>query len=434
MTGPVVRSSGRPVVAPATATGGTLAVLRLAGEGAWEVARRAGLPLADAPVVATGTWHPESRPGGAPVRVRAARGPRTATGTDLIEIDLPASPDLVDLALASLVRCGAEPAAPGDFTRLALAHGRLDLDRALAVLALATAPTAEAAAQALARLQGALHTDLAPARDRVLYLRAVVEAGLDFLDEADVRAFDPVALQAELAALAARLHRWRSAADAVEVLPTVVLVGPANAGKSALFAALTGAPALVSPVAGTTRDALDAPWDLGGRTVRLIDTAGWLEAIHHGLDAEAIAVGRSHLQGAAVILACSAPDAPLPSHHGLPLDRTVIIATKTDLGSPDSRAALGVALGSPDPGSRTLQALAGLVAGRLATTPASEPRQQRLLAEAEALLETLAQRLPADELLAEDLRRVADLLADLLGATTPDDVLDGIFSRFCIGK
>ena len=172
------------------------------------MARRAGLPLADAPVVATGTWHPESRPGGAPVRVRAARGPRTATGTDLIEIDLPASPDLVDLALASLVRCGAEPAAPGDFTRLALAHGRLDLDRALAVLALATAPTAEAAAQALARLQGALHTDLAPARDRVLYLRAVVEAGLDFLDEADVRAFDPVALQAELAALAARLHRW----------------------------------------------------------------------------------------------------------------------------------------------------------------------------------------------------------------------------------
>lgn len=417
-----------PVVACATASDGSLAVLRLAGSGAWPVAQRAGLPLVEAPAVATGRWHPEGRPGGVPVRVRATRGPRTATGTDLIEIDLPGSPDLVDLALAALIRSGAEPAAPGAFTRLALAHGRLDLDRALAVLALATAPTAEAAAQALARLQGALQTDLAPARDRVLYLRAVVEAGLDFLDEADVRAFDPVALQAEMAALAGRLHRWRSAADAVEVLPTVVLVGPANAGKSALFAALTGAPALVSPVAGTTRDALDAPWDLGGRTVRLIDTAGWLEAAHHGLDAEAIAAGRRHLEGAAVIVACSAPDAPLPSDHGLPVAHTVILATKADLGRPDPRAALAVALPGP------LEALAGLVAGRLATTPASEPRQQRLLAEAEALLGTLAQRLPADELLAEDLRRVADLLADLLGATTPDDVLDGIFSRFCIGK
>ena len=144
-----------PVVASATASDGFLAVLRLAGSGAWPVAQRAGLPLVEAPAVATGRWHPEGRPGGVPVRVRATRGPRTATGTDLIEIDLPGSPDLVDLALAALIRSGAEPAAPGAFTRLALAHGRLDLDRALAVLALATAPTAEAAAQALARLQGA---------------------------------------------------------------------------------------------------------------------------------------------------------------------------------------------------------------------------------------------------------------------------------------
>lgn len=416
------------VVACATAPGGRLAVIRLAGTDAWSVAARAGLPMAEAPVVKAHRWHPEGRPGGAPVRVRAARGLRTATGTDLIEIDLPGSPDLVALALEALVRAGAAPAAPGDFTRLALAHGRLDLDRALAVLALATAPTAEAAAQALSRLQGALQADLAPARDRVLYLRAVVEAGLDFLDEADVRAFDPSALQQELATLADRLGRWRSAADAVEVQPTVVLVGPANAGKSALFAALTGATALVSPVAGTTRDSLEATWDLGGRTVRLIDTAGWLEAAHHGLDAEAIAAGRRHLSGAAVILACSAPDAPLPMDHGLPPERTVVLATKADLGAPDPRAALSVMV--PGDGA----ALAGLVAGRLASTPASEPRQQRLLTEAEVLLRSLAGHLPSDELLADDLRRVADLLADLLGATTPDDVLDGIFSRFCIGK
>ncbi len=429
MEGPVVPMvrDGRPVVAAATAVGGLTAVIRLAGAGAFDVARRLALPVAEAPAVASGPWHPEGRPGGVPVRVRAARAPRTATGTDLIEIDVPGSPDLVEQVLAALVRAGAEPARPGDFTRLALAHGRLDLDQALAVLALATAPDAAAAAGALDRLRGALHADLAPVRDRLLYLRALVEAGLDFLDEADVRAFDPVALQAEAGVLAARLGRWRSAADAVEAMPTVVLAGPANAGKSALFAALTGTPALVSPVAGTTRDALEAPWDLGGRTVRLIDTAGWMDAAP-GLDATAIADGRRQVASAAVVLACSAPDAPLPADHGLPVGRTVVLATKTDLGPADPRAAIGLRLPGP-----TL-ALAGLVAGRLAATPAGEPRQQRLLAEAQGLLSALARQLPADELLAEDLRRAADLLADLLGATTPDDVLDAIFSRFCIGK
>jgi tRNA modification GTPase len=362
-----------------------------------------------------------------PVRVRTGRAPRTATGTDLIEILLPGAPDLVEVTLDALVRAGAVPALPGAFTRLALEHGRLDLDQALAVLALATAPTTQAAAVALERLRGGLSADLAPVRDRLLYLRAVVEAGLDFLDEADVKAYDPQELQAECAAVATRLGRWRVAAADLGTVPTVVLVGPANAGKSALFAALTGAPALVSPVAGTTRDQLEADWSLAGRTVRLIDTAGWMTGAE-GLDAQAIARGQIAVDTATVILACSAPDAPLPHPHGLPTDRTVVLATKTDLGPPDPRAALGVRVDA------SLEPLVGLVAGRLAATPAAEPRQQRLLAEAQDVLSRLAGALPTDDLLSEDLRRAAEALGDLLGVTTTDDILAAIFGRFCIGK
>jgi tRNA modification GTPase len=213
--------------------------------------------------------------------------------------------------------------------------------------------------------------------------------------------------------------------------PTVCLVGPANAGKSALFAALTGALALVSPVAGTTRDPLEATWQIGGRTLRLIDTAGWLEAAN-GLEAEAVAAGRSTLAGAALIVVCSAADArcPTPLPRECDPQRTLVLATKADLGGIDERAVLAV---SAQTGTG-LAALAGLVSERLGGTASGEPRQQRLLLAADAALAPLGLDLPDDALLAEDLRRAAEALGELLGATTPDDVLEAIFSRFCIGK
>jgi tRNA modification GTPase len=148
------------------------------------------------------------------------------------------------------------------------------------------------------------------------------------------------------------------------------------------------------------------------------------------LDVLAITSGRSTLDGAALVLACSAPDAPLPADHGLPPERTLVIATKADLGIHDARAELGV---STETGEG-LDRLAGLVAERLGDVASGEPRQQRLLAACDGIMVALVARLPPDELLADDLRRSADLLGELIGATTPDDVLDAIFSRFCIGK
>jgi tRNA modification GTPase len=367
--------------------------------------------------------------------VLLAAAPRSFTGWDLIEITLPGSPDLVALAIDHLIAAGARPAAPGDFARQALANGRLTLDRAEAIMAVAQAPDAAAAALAVERLRGSLAEDLAAVRLRLIDARARVEAGLDFLDEADVRAYDPQRLRQELDGLHLVLARWRVAADAAEGEPTVCLVGPANAGKSALFNRLSGAGALVSPVAGTTRDWLDAGWIVAGRRVRLVDTAGWL-ADAAELDAEGISAGRRTLPGAAVVLACSAPDAPLPQRSDLPQhndlpQHTLVIATKADLAAPpDPRAVLAVSATT----GAGLEQLAGLVAERIGAVGGGEPRQQRLLAEADGILTRLAQALPPDELLAEDLRQAADRLGDLLGATTADDVLAAIFSRFCIGK
>ncbi len=428
---PVQRSLEPTICACASALGGYVALVRLSGPRAYAIAASAG--------VESRTWR--LPPGPCPARTLARRGPATATGHDLVEILLPGSPDLVALALATLTAAGAESAAPGAFTRQAVASGRLSLDRAEAVLALAQASDASAAAAALARLQGALASELQPLRATLLHLRAVVEASLDFLDEHDVRPWNQEQVIGELTAVRGQLQQWLIAADGVERLPLICLVGPANAGKSALFAALTGEPALVSPIAGTTRDHLEAHLDLGGREVRLVDTAGWLDGIAStDLDAEAVARGQTVASSADLVVACAAPDAPLPTDLdlaatlGIPAGRIVVIATKADLGAVgDPRAVLAVSING-----QGLAALRGLLSQRLAPQATGSVRQQHLLGAAiDHLSAAIAQAARNDEqdaLLADDLRRAGQRLDELVGTTTDEEVLNAIFSAFCIGK
>ena len=416
------------IAACSTAQGGHSAVLRLSGSEAVIIARRAGLKWGPAWTVLAQEWSLAGLPA-CPCRVLFCPAPHSFTGCDVVEVIIPGAPDLVELALSALIQAGAEPATPGAFTRQALANGRLRLDQAEAVLALTQAAGIEAARQALARLTGVLSEQLGAVRDRLLVLRAQVEAGLDFLEEEDARAYEPTTLRNELHQLRSVVASFRVAADQWEAKPCICLVGAANAGKSALFNRLTGASALVSPVAGTTRDWLDAPWIVAGRALRLVDTAGW-NISNTGLDLAAFQAGQATVTGATLILACSAPDAPLPEKTSLPEERTLVIATKADLGLADARAALAVSVET----GAGLEQLTHLVAERLNSSATGEPRQQRLLAACEVLLGQLCAGLPADELLADDLRRVADLLGELIGLTTPEEVLNAIFSRFCIGK
>lgn len=417
------------VVACASAPGAYQAVLRLSGTAAATVAHKAGLVLGAPWTMHSQEWTLGA--GACPCRIIFYQAPRSFTGCDLVEIMIPGSPDVVELAWSTLIDAGALAATPGAFTRMAVATGKLRLDQAEAVLALAQAPTATAARQALERLRGALSARLGEIRDRLITFRALVEAGLDFVDEADVRAYNPVILQRELVDMRASIASFCVVADQCEDTPRICLVGTANAGKSALFNRLSGAHALVSPVAGTTRDWLDAPLVIGGRTVRLIDTAGWMEQrLTTVLDDHAVAAGRSLLHGATLIIACSAPDAPLPADHGLATDTTLIVATKSDMGVRDGRAVVAVSATTGE----GLPALLGIVTERLGGIASGEPRQQRLLSACMQVLDVLTKKLPPDELLADDLRRCADLLGELIGTTTTDDVLEAIFSRFCIGK
>lgn len=419
------------ICACATALPAHTAVLRLSGPTASAVAVAAGLELPSAWGVSHQEW--DLGPGPCPCRVLFAPAGRSYSGFDLVEVFLPGSPDLVELALERLRAAGAEAAGPGAFTRQAVATGRMTLDRAAAVLALSQAGDAAAARRAVTELRGGLGAALEPVRQRLLQLRALVEAGLDFIDEEDVRAYDPQALVAELGELRATIAAWHRAADELVGEPLVCLAGPANAGKSALFAALTGEQALVSEQAGTTRDWLQGSWDCGGRRLRLVDTAGWLDARLSDEDDAAVAAGRERLAAADLILLCAAPDAPLAADaEAVPAlaDRAVVVATKADLGAPDPRSVVAVSVHS----GLGLEQLAGLVASRLAAAAGSDPRQARLLDEAITILDRLVAGLPEDLLLAEELAACCTALGELLGATTSDEVLGAIFSRFCIGK
>lgn len=436
------------ICACASASGGTAALVRLSGPRAFAIAASAGIE--------TRCWRlgPESGPGygsatavaTCPVRTLFRRGPHTATGHDLVEILVPGAADLVALGLAALHAAGAEPAAPGAFTRQAVATGRLSLDRAEAVLALAQASDAQAAAAALARLQGALAADLQPLKADLLRVRALVESGLDFLDEHDVRPWNPDHVIANLTTIVTHLDGWLIAAGSLENIPLICLVGAPNAGKSALFAELTGEPALISPIAGTTRDHLDARCDLLGRAVRLVDTAGWLSTafprVDHGdLELQAVDAGKEVAASADLVVACAAPDAPLPEHLdiaqtlGIPANKVVIIATKSDLAAPaDPRAVLAISVAE----GHGLAALRGLLSQRLAPQATGSARQQGLLRAAITHLHAaIAQARRSDDqdaLMADDLRRASQLLDEVVGTTTDDDVLNAIFAAFCIGK
>ena len=197
-------------------------------------------------------------------------GPRTFTGEDLVELTVPGSRAVVDVVMNSLRQHGAEEAEPGYFTRRAFANGRMRLEQAEALLALVHAVDGAAAQRALSWLRGSLGAEVKELRAHLLHLRALCEAGLDFMEEDDVRAFEPAWMRQQVESIHAALIRWQRAAQSHSQIPLVVLAGPANAGKSALFNALTGGRALVSAQAGTTHpDWLDGTWQLPGRAVRL---------------------------------------------------------------------------------------------------------------------------------------------------------------------
>lgn len=380
-------------------------------------------------------------------------GPHSYTGQDLAEFHTIGSPPLVERLVADLLAAGARPARPGEFTLRAFLAGKKDLPQAEAVHAVIEAGSDSDLRAALAQLAGGVTQPLHTLREDLLNLLADLEAALDFADE-DIEFVGKADALRRISAGLAQLTNLQRQLDSrtVSGRPVrVALVGQPNAGKSSLFNALSGGPdALVSAEAGTTRDYLTKTLDLGGVMAELVDTAGWAAAADT-IEEQAQRLGREQATQADIILWCD--------EHGTfdPADAARLRATGADVvrvrtksdqcGEPWAGPTRSLTdHGSPvhtsvvTPGGTA--ELGAVLAERLASLarPSLAPSQSRCrhhVAACVAHLREAHRHVLLDdpaEIAAVTLRAALDQLGEMVGSVFTNDLLDRIFSRFCIGK
>jgi tRNA modification GTPase len=427
------------IVAPSSAAGpGARAIVRLTGPAALAIAsqvfRSDSEIQPDARRWYAGDVHLPNVACPLPVDVYLWPAPRTYTGQELVELHTISSPPLVELLIAELIRAGARAAQPGEFTMRAFLAGKLDLPRAEAVLGVIEAGSRDELKQALAQLAGGVSQPLNALRDDLLNLLADLEAGLDFAEE-DIHFVGREDLLLRLGKGLAQLTNLKRQFEqrAVSGRPfRVVIAGRPNVGKSSLFNALTGGAALVSPESGTTRDYLVGRLELDGVTVELIDTAGAQESAD-AIEAQAQSLGRAQVEQADLVLVCV--ESGQPMFAGAPSG--VTIATKCDVAeAPAGVLATSIVNGA---GLTELRQLLAERARSLAQ-PALAPSLSRCQGHVTACLEHLRRAHQMvlfeepPELLALEVRGALDQIGEMVGAVYTDDLLDRIFSRFCIGK
>ena len=382
------------------------------------------------------------------------RAPHSFTREDVVEINCHGSGLALRKVLELCLRNGARLAEPGEFTKRAFLNGRLDLTQAEAVIDIINARSDEALKVATAQLEGSLSRRINGWRELLLDVLARLEAQLDFPEE-DIEPQEQELLRRKLARLSeeiAALVRSFAEGRLLREGIRVVLAGRPNVGKSSLLNRLLGQErAIVTAVPGTTRDTIEEPLQLAGFPLRLIDTAG---ITHTRDEVEREGIRRSHynLQQADLILLVLDASQPLQEDDRKLLRRveqskTVIVLNKQDLPrriEPNQAASLL-------PGSRTVEISARQGRGIKELEQAivellhhgksinqqeallTNLRHRQLLVQA---LESLkrAQRAAVPELMATDLREGLDKLGEIIGLGSAEDLLDRIFSTFCIGK
>ena len=388
--------------------------------------------------------------------------PHSYTTDDLVEIAAHGSPVVLELLLSRAMALGARLAEPGEFTQRAFLSGRLDLTQAEAVRDLIEAQTLTQARQAASQLGGALSRRVQPAKQALVELIALLEAGIDFAeDDLEVTPQKEIAeridrLTPPLAALEASFTRGRVVHDGL----TLAIVGRPNAGKSSLFNRLVERDrAIVTATPGTTRDTVSERISLDGIPLELVDTAGLREGLRDGLEeAEKLGIARSReaLADAALVVVVLDSTQPLNDEERGLLNsvagRSALVAwNKIDL-APASRSANGLAPrecnGLPVVATSALTG-EGIAALReriltMATGgAASEPGMLTSMRHRNAIGTALGAMVDAaqanascipHEMILIDLYRALWALDSLTGQTTPDDILNLIFSTFCIGK
>ena len=380
--------------------------------------------------------------------------PHSYTGEDVLELHVHGSPAIARETLIATLAAGARLAEPGEFTRRAFANGKLDLSAAEAVADLIAAEHLAAARAAATQLAGGLAREIDELRGGLEAIAEELAASIDFPDEVETPPIEHLgariaATRERIATLSATWERGRLVREGA----AAAIVGPPNAGKSSLLNALLGNErALVSELAGTTRDTIEESLALDGAVVRLIDTAG-IRSHADRLESAGIARSEAALREARIAIVVVDGSAPLSGEARDLLVRTrdrerVVLFNKSDLGRAgydsrdpaESEALVGSVL---DPA--TIDGVRAALASLLATSETLDlarphlgtARQADALLEADRALafaqETLAAAAPAD-LLSVDLMTAIRALSELTGRDADERLLDAIFARFCVGK
>ncbi len=368
--------------------------------------------------------------------------PHSFTGNDLVELTLHGNPLIVERVIARCVELGARMAEPGEFSERAVLNGKIDLVQAESIADLINARTALQAKLSLSNLDGVLSRKAAAVRQTLLEVIARLEAALDFSEEGyefithDEARTRVASALVELEAMSDTYRRGRATTAGL----SLVILGRPNAGKSTLLNRLVGSDrAIVTPIPGTTRDIVRETIEIGGLPVTIADTAG----LRHSDDVvEGIGIERARQAAATADLILYLVDSSsgITAEDASELARypdALVIHTKADLVTRPSTLSISAVSNQGMP--ELLGTLDQLVRDQFAAPEGALVNERQRLAVDEAAsglraaLDTLQLGLD-EQMVVVDLYRSANALGTLTGAITRDDILDEIFSNFCIGK
>jgi tRNA modification GTPase len=454
------------IAAIATPPGiGGIGVIRVSGPAAEGIARRLFRPSPSGHFLSHHLYHGEIVSPGTgiildEVLVAFLKKPRSYTGEDTLEINCHGGPLVLRIVLEEVLRAGARPAERGEFTKRAFLNDRLDLTQAEAVLDIITAQTRPGLAAAVGRLKRNLSGRIEAIRSEIIGLLAGIEAAIDFSEDDGIEETSGNALSriqeviAEMTDLAATYHQGRIYREGIGV----VIAGRPNVGKSSLLNRLLGQNrAIVTPLPGTTRDFIEETADLGGIPVRLIDTAG-LHPAKNAIEKEGIDLAWERLERADAVLLLLDGSANLTEDDRKILEKMttkprLLVLNKSDLPAHLDEEALQELL--PEGTSQAIrisakygngidrltaalrdlvlatpaEAAPGAMIAHLHHKIALEKATEGLVHARDGLLDGLHA-----ELVALELREALDALGEITGRTTPEEILNRIFTNFCIGK
>lgn len=434
------------IYALSTPVGGAIAVIRISGPGTLPALRAVFNGKTEHRYVSHGSI---TGADGAPIDDAMAvyfRAPNSYTGEDMAELYIHGGYAVSKGVLSRLSELPLRPAGPGEFTRRAFMNGKLDLARSEAVMDLINASSARSASSALEQLQGALSRRIESVERELIDLLSGIDAAIDYPEELEEDVFS--ALPSGIRSAKAEVDSLISGGMASRMIregARIAILGRPNAGKSSLFNAMLGEDrAIVTPEEGTTRDILEGTLLINGITARLFDTAGLREA---GSAAESIGISRAReiVDKADLLLIAMDGGVEATNEERRLLSspgRKLAVICKSDVSEGDSAFALageygveaiGVSAVTGDGVAALIDRVAELIAPECESALVTNSRHIAALRECSAALSSALQTEEAD-CAATDLRAALIALGEITGRSVDADVVDRIFSRFCVGK